>query len=58
MLAGYTAGAILSFLVDLIFFFGQGHAVHVTPLAPVRGGVGVLGERGVVLPSQFVDEFG
>ena len=32
VLAGYTTGAVLSFLVDLIFFFGQGHPVHTPPI--------------------------
>jgi len=32
VLAGYTVGVLLSFLVDLIFFFGQGHSVHTPPI--------------------------
>ena len=32
ILGGYTAGVVLSFLIDLIFFFGQGHPVHTPPI--------------------------
>jgi len=32
MLVGYTAGVTVSFLIDLVFFFGQGHPIHWPPM--------------------------
>jgi hypothetical protein len=32
ILGAYTAGVALSFFIDLIFFFGQGHPVHTPPI--------------------------
>ena len=32
MLVGYTLGITVSFLIDLAFFFGQGHSVHWPPM--------------------------
>ena len=32
ILGAYTAGVVLSFLIDLIFFFRQGHPVHTPPI--------------------------
>ena len=32
MLVGYTLGITVSFLIDLLFFFGQGHSIHWPPM--------------------------
>ncbi|MCK4300561.1 MAG: hypothetical protein KAX80_13555, partial [Planctomycetes bacterium] len=32
MLVGYVLGVAISFLVDVIFFYGQGHSVHAAPI--------------------------
>ena len=32
MLVGYTLGITVSFLIDLVFFFGQGHSIHWPPM--------------------------
>jgi len=32
MLVGYTLGVLTSFLIDLVFFFGQGHSIHWPPM--------------------------
>jgi len=32
MLVGYVAGVAISFLVDILFFYGQGHGVHAAPM--------------------------
>ncbi|MCK4299851.1 MAG: hypothetical protein KAX80_09975, partial [Planctomycetes bacterium] len=32
MLVGYTLGVTVSFLIDLLFFFGQGHSIHWPPM--------------------------
>ena len=31
-LVGYVLGVGISFLVDVIFFYGQGHSVHAAPI--------------------------
>jgi hypothetical protein len=31
-LMGYTLGVLVSFLLDIVFFMGQGHAMHTPPL--------------------------
>lgn len=36
VLAGYTTGVVISRLVDLLFFFGQGHPVHPPDLSGAR----------------------
>lgn len=32
MLTGYTLGITVSFLIDLVFFYGQGHSIHWPPM--------------------------
>jgi hypothetical protein len=32
MLMGYVVGVGISFLVDVFFFYGEGHAVHAAPM--------------------------
>ncbi len=32
MLVGYTLGITVSFLIDVLFFFGQGHSIHWPPM--------------------------
>ncbi|MDP6042620.1 MAG: hypothetical protein QGG64_28980, partial [Candidatus Latescibacteria bacterium] len=32
LLIGYSAGVILSFVLDMVFFMGQGHGMHTPPI--------------------------